>query len=147
MIAKRAVVLFSLIAALFVAGCGNRDMQRKIQELEVTNAKLAQDLQALRSRANESQDRVQWVLKCLADFGEIKPGMTRAEIDKRLRKEGGFQIGSKNVRYNHPECLYFKINVEFAVKRNPSDQNREVPSPDDKAVSVSKPYMGYATID
>lgn len=81
-----------------------------------------------------------WVAKCLDDFKEIKPGMMRAEIEKRMTKDGGLQ-SYVTVRYVHPECSYFKIDVEYSVKRNPAEQGRVVPSADDKAVKVSKPYI------
>lgn len=95
---------------------------------------------------NQQADRVAWVAKCLAEFMEIKPGMTRAEIEKRMQKDGGIQ-SYVTVRYLHPECSYFKLDVEFSVKRNPDDQNRLVPSADDKAVKVSRPYIENPYID
>jgi hypothetical protein len=84
--------------------------------------------------------REAWVGKCLAELKQIKTGMTREAIENRLRLDGGLQ-SYVTVRYVHPECSYFKVNVHFSVKRNPDDQNRVVPSPDDKALKVSKPYL------
>ena len=88
----------------------------------------------------QQRDRVVWVVKCLTDFRAIKPGMTRAEVERRLPSDGGIQ-GYVTVRFVHPECPYFKIDVEFAVRRNPEPENRIAPSPDDKVVKVSKPYI------
>ena len=100
------------------------------------------------SEAEQSrhQERIAWVGRCLAGLNEIRPGMTRAEIERRLQPDGGIQ-GPASVRYGHRECGYFKIDVEFAVARNPNGQNRAVPSPEDKAVKVSKPYIEQPHID
>ncbi len=107
---------------------------------------------ALLALWKQHADREAWVSKCLAGFKEIKPGMTRAEIGKHLKEDGGIQ-SFETVRYLNPECYRhperecFKINVEFSVKRDPSDQNRIFPSPDDKAVTVSKPYIENPDLD
>ena len=50
-------------------------------------------------------------------------------------------MASRPARYYIAECPYFKIDVEFAVSRNPERENRISPSPDDKVVKVSKPYI------
>ena len=97
-------------------------------------------------RPVRADDRVAWVGKCLADFQAIRVGITRAEIEKRLRLDCGLQ-SSENVRYCHPECGHFKIVVKFAVKRNPKDQGRVVPSPDDRATEVSKPTIEPMVFD
>jgi hypothetical protein len=86
------------------------------------------------------QERVKWVSKCMTELQSVKPGMTRAEVEKKFKMDGGLQ-GYVTVRYIHPECSYFKIDVKFLVKRNVEDQGRVVPTPKDKALSVSKPYI------
>ncbi len=92
------------------------------------------------------EQHVKWVIKCLTDFYSIKPGMTREEIEKRFPMDGGEQ-GVSPVRFTHPECPHFKIDVEFSFKRNPNDQNRAVVSPEDKATKISKPYLELFHID
>lgn len=87
-----------------------------------------------------TRDRRIWVAKCLKDFHAIKVGMTRNKIEKRLQLDGGLQ-GVSPVRFTHPECRYFKIDVEFSFKRNPEDMNRAITSPDDRVTKVSKPYI------
>jgi hypothetical protein len=73
-------------------------------------------------------------------FESIKIGMTRSDLEGRLPKDGGLQSVSP-VRFAHPACGYFKIDVEFDFKPNPADQNRAVWGKDDKATKVSKPYI------
>jgi hypothetical protein len=87
-----------------------------------------------------------WVEKCLSDFESIKPGMTRGEIEKKFMWDGGLQ-GASPFRFTHPECRYFKIDVEFDLKRDEKDQNRTLWSPDDKVTKVSKPYIESPVTD
>jgi len=82
----------------------------------------------------------QWVWGCLRDFESIKPGMTRGEIESKFPMDGGLQSVSP-VRFTHPACAYFKIDVEFDFKRNAADQNRAIWGKDDKATKVLKPYI------
>lgn len=77
------------------------------------------------------RDRMAWVAKCLKDFQAIKVGMTRKEIEMQFQQDGGLQ-GVSPVRFTHPDCPYFKVDVEFSFKRNPQDMGRAMISPDDK---------------
>ena len=86
------------------------------------------------------RERQEWVRRCLKDFEALKPGMTRAEVEKRFPIDGGLQ-GFSPVRYLHPDCPYFKVDVEFAVQRDPKAQNRVAPTQADKVTKVSKPYL------
>ncbi len=94
----------------------------------------------------QNVDCTKWVQKCLMDFQYIKPGMTRGEIEKKFPMDGGLQSVSP-VRHTHPECRYFKIDVEFDFKRDKKDQGRAIMSPDDKAIKVSRPYIETPYID
>jgi hypothetical protein len=83
-------------------------------------------------------ERQAWVEKCLRDFEAIKPGMTRKEVQAQLHSDGGLQ-GVSPVRFVHPECPYFKIDVEFSFGRDEADQGRALRSDEDPVVRVSKP--------
>jgi len=96
--------------------------------------------QAQAPRAQLDTDRANWVEKCLKDFESIKVGMTRGEIEGKLSKDGGLQSVSP-VRFAHPACGYFKVDVEFEFKRDAADQNRAVQNKEDKSTRVSKPYI------
>lgn len=87
-----------------------------------------------------NKDCTTWVQKCLGDFESVKAGMTRREVEAKLAMDGGLQ-GASPVRFTHPTCPYFKIDVEFDFKRNPADQNRAIWGEDDKVIRVSKPYI------
>jgi hypothetical protein len=85
-------------------------------------------------------EHAKWVETCLKDFQSIKVGMTRGEIEKKLSEDGGLQSASP-VRFIHPACASFKIDVEFDIKRDPADQGRAVSGKEDKATKISKPYI------
>jgi hypothetical protein len=102
--------------------------------------------QAQAPRIQPDTDHERWVQMCLRDFDSIKVGMTRSQIEGILSQDGGLQSVSPN-RFAHPACASFKIDVEFDFKRNPADQNRVVWGEDDKATTVSKPYIERPFID
>ena len=89
--------------------------------------------QKLDTRLNK--DCTTWVKNCLRDFETIKVGMTRGEIMSRFRMDGGLQPAASPIRFVHPACRYFKIDVAFDFKRNTWGKD------DDKAIKVSKPYI------
>jgi hypothetical protein len=91
--------------------------------------------QAPPPRAQPDQDHTQWVENCLKDFESIRAGMTRGQVEEKLPMDGGRQSYSR-VRFRHPACGYFKIDVEFAL-----DQSRPAPDNADKVSKVSKPYV------
>jgi hypothetical protein len=89
---------------------------------------------------------VQLTGDCLKVFDSITNGMTRAEVEKRLALDGGLQ-GASPVRFLHPDCPNFKVDVEFNFQRNAADQNRAVIGKDDKVTRVSKPYFQRPFMD
>jgi hypothetical protein len=91
-------------------------------------------------------ERQKWVWDCLKDFRSIKPGMTRREVQMRFPMDGGLHSASL-MRFVHPQCECFKIDVSFSFKRNPEDQNRAICAPDDPVTEVSKPYIELAVMD
>lgn len=92
------------------------------------------------------RDHTAWVEKCLEDFNSVKKGATRHEVDAKFAMDGGLQ-GVSPVRYTHPACQYFKIDVEFDYKTNAADQNRAIQGKDDKVTRMSKPYVERPFLD
>lgn len=72
--------------------------------------------------------------------------MTRAEVEKRLRMDGGMQSPSL-VRFAHPDCPCFKLDVGFSLRREPGEQGPAVFGPDDRVTTVSKPYLELPVSD
>ncbi len=96
--------------------------------------------------SDPQSERLEWVESCLKTIESIKPGMTRRQVDAILKLEGGLQTASPG-RYVHPKCPYFKTDISFDFKRDAADQNRAIMSPDDKVISVGKPYIERMIID
>ena len=96
--------------------------------------------QAPPPRARPDENRTQWVESCLKDFESIKAGMTRGQLEAKLTMDGGLQ-GVSPVRFAHPACGYFKMDVEFEHKRDAANQGRAIADKADKVTKVSKPYI------
>lgn len=83
----------------------------------------------------------------MRDFREIKVGMTRKQVESKFQKDGGLQSIASPIRYTHPDCPYFMIDVDFSFHRDSANQNKPVESKDDKVTRVSKPYLEYPSQD
>ena len=94
----------------------------------------------------EQQARIRWVGECLRDFNTLKPGMTRAEVEKVFPRHT-MDEHSVPSRIIHPDCPLFMIDVYFDIKGNPEDQNRATPRPEDLLINISKPYIAYPIND
>ncbi len=80
----------------------------------------------------------------LHDFAAIKPGMTRVEVEKLFRMDGGLQSPS-HVRFGHPRSMHFWVDVGFSCRRD--TEGRAIRSPDDRVTTVSLPHFGRPTSD
>jgi hypothetical protein len=71
---------------------------------------------------------------------ELSPGMTRGDVEKQFKEDGGGQSNIQG-RFVYRECGLIKVDVEFDVK------NQRGFSKDDKIVKVSRPYLEYGSKD
>ena len=88
----------------------------KITILSVLLAALAASAPAP-SAQPESPEHVAWVATVLEHIEAIKPGMTRADLFKVFKLDGGLQQPPVHGRYVSRECPYFKVEVEFKTAR------------------------------
>jgi hypothetical protein len=96
------------------------------------------------------QDHTTWVLHSLEKMETIKPGMTRADLLKAFRTEGG--LSTRLLRtFVSRDCPYFKVDVEFKAATRPDIDNTGfvnwVEDNRDIIVKVSKPYMQLTVTD
>ena len=91
-------------------------------------------------------DQREWAERCLRDFEFIRKGITRGEVAGRFAVDGGLQ-GVSPVRFVHPGCPYFKVDVEFEFRKDAADQGRAISSKGDKVIRVSKPYVERPFMD
>jgi hypothetical protein len=76
----------------------------------------------------------------------VKVGMTRADLLKVFKTEGGLWTGLQR-RYVYRECPYFKVDVEFeAVGRPAHDREGRVTlaeRSEDLIKKISRPYLAF----
>lgn len=98
--------------------------------------------------AAQSQDRqkhTEWIAQSLKEMQTIKVGMTRADLLKVFREEGGLS-NRKWRQYVYRECPYIKAEVEFEpVGETQAPQFTE--SPQDKIVKISRPFIEWSVLD
>ena len=100
-----------------------------------------------------TQNHDVWLTHLLDKMEAIKPGMTRWDLLKVFRAEGGPPrpptMGLRRSTFVSQDCPYFKIDVEFEPAARPDpgygvggfapDDNRDI------ILKVSKPYVQIAT--
>jgi hypothetical protein len=106
-----------------------------------------------RSSASQSacvQEHEVWVGRSLGKMETIKPGMTRNDLLKVFRTEGGLSTGLHRT-FVSQDCAYFKVDVEFRAVGTP-DRNSErrvtlEEASGDIIVKISRPYLQYSIAD
>ena len=113
----------------------------------ITIAALPAQETAIHSRIDIGFDKqhTEWIDGVMRSIAKIKPGMTRKDLSKVFRTEGGLstRIHRKYI-YNH--CPYIKVDVEFSAA-DESGVDPSVESPDDRIVGISRPYLEYTIAD
>lgn len=91
-----------------------------------------------------------WVGQTLGKMQAIKPGLTRDDLLKVFRTEGGFSSGIHR-HFVSRDCEYFKVDVEFqAVGRPDRDTDGRVTTEEDARdiiVKISQPYVQFGIAD
>lgn len=95
-----------------------------------------------RATPQPKQPHEEWLAQRIREAQAIKAGMSRAELLKVFREEGGLQLIPAR-RYVLRSCAYVKVDVEFEIAAGQ-------PLPPDaqlKIVNISKPYLEFAIVD
>src|SRR6267378_1635880 len=102
------------------------------------------------SQERTTQDHIAWVNHTLRRMETIKPGMTRFDLLKVFRTEGGLSTGLQRTFVSR-DCPYFKVDVEFqAVGRPNRDGNGRVTlveGSQDIILKISRPYLQFSVLD
>ena len=97
-----------------------------------------------------AQDHNAWVTNALEKIESIKPGMTRQDLLKVFKTEGGLTTGLRRTFVSR-DCPYFKVVVEFKAATGPDRDSvgflNSVEDNRDIIVKVSKPYLQFAIGD
>jgi hypothetical protein len=91
-----------------------------------------------------SRDHTAWVAASLRTMQTIKPGMTRAEVLKVFKTEGGISNRLQRT-YVFRDCPYVKVDVRFKPVGQEKDVLREDPA--DIIIMISRPYLDWSMMD
>lgn len=80
----------------------------------------------------------------LAECQKIKPGMTRAELDKVFTTEGGLSTAQRRT-FVYRGCPYIKVDVDFSLSDPRQTALEERPT--DIISKISKPYLDWSIGD
>ncbi len=102
------------------------------------------------SQGSCSEKRDDWIRDTLSKMETIRPGMTREQLMKVFRTEGGLSTGLSRTFVSR-DCPYFKVDVQFrAVGRPDRDTDGRVTLEEDASdiiVQVSRPYLQFSIGD
>lgn len=87
-----------------------------------------------------NRHHTEWIEAVLKATETIKVGMTRSELLKVFKTEGGLSWSSQRT-YVYRECPYIKIDVKLAAL----SKTEELPN--DKIVEISRPYLASSVMD
>lgn len=85
-----------------------------------------------------------WIAKSLKEIEGLKIGMTRADLLKVFKEEGGISTRTWR-RYAYRDCAYIKVDVEFEPVGELENKMRQ--SPEDKIIKISKPFLEWSIMD
>ena len=94
--------------------------------------------------AAEDEDRRRWLAERYAESVSVRPGMSRRELRRLFRPDGGLQTIPSS-RYVLKSCAMVKVEVRFELPEGASredfrDENERIDA-QMKIAEVSKPYL------
>lgn len=96
------------------------------------------------SESRGTDEHTEWIAKSLKEIESIKVGMTRVDLLKVFKEEGGISTRTWR-RYAYRDCPYIKVDVEFEPVAEPEDKLSQ--GPKDKIIKISKPFLERSIID
>ena len=91
-----------------------------------------------------TDEHMEWVAKSLKEIETVKVGMTRVDLLKVFKEEGGISTRTWR-RYAYHDCPYIKVDVELEPVGEP--ENKVSQSPKDKIIKISKPFLEWSIMD
>ncbi len=102
------------------------------------------------SQSTESSVHIAWVADTMKRMDTVKVGMTRADLLKVFKTEGGISTPLQR-RFVSLDCPYFKVDVRFrAVGRPERDSGGRVimiEGSQDEIIEISRPYLQFSILD
>src|ERR1700734_2981486 len=75
--------------------------------------------------ADKAQSPCRLIQQALEETSRIKSGMTRREVEKHFKPDGGLQA-RQETRYLYSRCNYIRIDIDFRVEP-PTDRPENSP--------------------
>ena len=95
------------------------------------------------AQSQDAKTHCEWIAQSLREMETIKVGMTRADLLRVFREEGGLSTRTQR-QYVYRESLYIKVAVEF----EPVETTGVFPeNGKDKIVRISHPFIEWSVID
>lgn len=98
----------------------------------------------LPSSKPQADEHTEWIARSLREIETIKVGMTRLDLLKVFKEEGGISTRTWR-RYVYRDCPYIKVDVEFEPVGEP--ENKVSQSPRDKIIKISRPFLEWSILD
>ena len=98
----------------------------------------------LPSSKSQADAHTEWIVKSLKEIEGVKVGMTRLDLLRVFKEEGGLSTRTQR-RYVYRDCPYIKVEVEFEPVGEP--ENKLSQSPRDKIIKISKPFLEWSIVD
>ena len=99
------------------------------------------------SRTLINQEHTQWIDQVMRSIATIKPGMTRKDLVRVFKQEGGLSTRTRK-KYVYKHCPYIKVDVEFSPASDmDANQDAATEKPEDRIVRISRPYLEYSITD
>jgi hypothetical protein len=95
------------------------------------------------SESSSTDEHTKWIAKSLKEMESVKIGMTRAELLRVFKEEGGIST-RKWRRYAYRDCHYIKVDVKFEPVGDPQKVSQ---SSFDKIIKISKPFLESSIMD
>jgi hypothetical protein len=98
----------------------------------------------LHSASRGPDEHTEWIAKSLKEIEGVKVGMTRLDLLRVFKEEGGLSTRTQR-RYVYRDCPYIKVEVEFEPVGEP--ENKLSQSPRDKIIKISRPFLEWSIVD
>ena len=85
-----------------------------------------------------------WIDSVMSSILTIKPGAARKDLLRVFKEEGGLSTRTQRT-YVYKRCPYIKVDVRFAPVG--AEDNGLTEMPEDKVITISRPYLGYSVAD
>lgn len=95
------------------------------------------------AQSQNAESHTQWVTRSLKEMQSVKVGLSRADLLKVFKEEGGLSTRYHR-RYVYRDCPYFKVDVEFEAVEAKADGGEHA---SDKITKISKPFLEWSITD